>query len=61
MVKKSGNASLDRIDSNMDYQEENVQWLHKDINMMKQQFDQDYFIQMCCAVADHYRNNLKEK
>lgn len=40
-------ASLDRIDSSKGYIEGNVQWIHKDINRMKSNFDQSYFIQMC--------------
>lgn len=45
-------ASIDRIDSSEGYVLENVQLVHKDINFMKQQFDQEYFINMCKAVAD---------
>lgn len=45
-------ASIDRIDSSEGYILENVQLVHKDINFMKQQFDQDYFISLCKAVAD---------
>ena len=45
-------ASIDRIDSSEGYILENVQLVHKDINFMKQQFDQDYFIDMCKAVAN---------
>ena len=45
-------ASIDRIDSSEGYLLENVQLVHKDINFMKQQFDQDYFINLCKAVAD---------
>ena len=40
-------ASLDRINSSIGYIEGNVQWVHKDVNFMKQQFSQDYFIEMC--------------
>jgi hypothetical protein len=46
-----GTASLDRINSNKGYTSDNVQWVHKDINKLKNAFDQDYFIQMCKAVA----------
>lgn len=45
-------ASIDRIDSSEGYILENVQLVHKDINFMKQQFDQDYFIELCKAVSD---------
>jgi hypothetical protein len=45
--------SLDRIDSDKGYVKGNVQWVHKDINMMKQSYDLDYFIEMCKKVAEH--------
>lgn len=44
---KSWTASLDRIDSSKGYEKGNVQWVHKDINMMKRNYSQDYFIKMC--------------
>lgn len=40
-------ASLDRIDSNKEYIQSNVQWVHKDINKMKFDLEQKYFIEMC--------------
>ncbi len=45
-------VSIDRIDSSEGYLKENIQLLHKDVNMSKQQHSQDYFIEMCKAVAD---------
>ena len=45
-------ASIDRIDSDKGYVVGNVQLVHKDINMAKQQYSQDYFIEMCKAVAN---------
>jgi len=44
-------ASLDRIDSKKGYTLGNIQIVHKDINIMKNQYPQDYFIQMCKLVA----------
>lgn len=44
---KSYTASLDRIDSSKGYILDNVQWVHKDINLMKNKFDNQYFINMC--------------
>jgi hypothetical protein len=44
-------ASLDRIDSSKGYIEGNVQWVHKDINYMKLDNDQDYFIDLCTKIA----------
>lgn len=45
-------ASLDRIDSSQGYVVGNVQWVHKDINRMKNAFDQNHFINMCRLVAN---------
>lgn len=45
-------VSIDRIDSDGGYLQGNVQLLHKDVNMAKQQYSQDYFVKMCKAVAD---------
>lgn len=49
---KQQTASLDRIDSNLGYTKNNVQWVHKDINKMKNVFPNDYFIEMCRKVSD---------
>lgn len=46
-------ASLDRIDSNGDYEYNNVQWVHKDVNRMKNIYSDQYFIDMCKAIAKH--------
>ena len=45
-------VSIDRIDSEEGYLQGNVQLLHKDVNMAKQKYSQDYFIEMCKAVAN---------
>ena len=49
--KNKATASLDRIDSTKDYTLDNVQWVHKDINRMKNVYTQEYFIEMCKRVA----------
>jgi len=51
----SNTASLDRIDSSIGYVEGNVQWVHKDVNKMKNSFDQSYFIDMCKKISS-YKN-----
>lgn len=43
-------ASLDRIDSGLGYNANNIQWVHKDINRMKNEYNQGYFLQMCGSV-----------
>jgi len=50
----TGNASLDRIDSSLPYQVGNVQWVLKDINLMKRNFDQERFVKQCLKVAAHH-------
>jgi hypothetical protein len=47
-------ASLDRVDSLSGYIEGNVQWVHKNINMMKRTLSQDEFINICRLVADNW-------
>jgi hypothetical protein len=49
--KRICTASLDRIDSSKGYIEGNVQWVHKDVNMMKQSYIQEYFIELCRLVV----------
>lgn len=51
-VGSNHTASIDRIDSDKGYVVGNVQLVHKDVNMAKQQYSQDYFIELCKAVAE---------
>jgi hypothetical protein len=44
-------ASLDRIDSSKGYVEGNIQWVHKHINIMKNVFEQKYFISLCNLIT----------
>lgn len=46
-------ASLDRIDSNKGYIKGNVQWVHKDVNNMKQDLDEDKFLQYCKSICSY--------
>lgn len=53
-IKISGmTASLDRIDNNVGYIEGNVQWVHKSINRMRQNFTVEEFIDLCKLVVNH--------
>lgn len=54
-IKKLSTASLDRIDSNKGYTLSNVQWIHKDINQMKMDLDENYFIEMCRKIANYVK------
>lgn len=51
---KKFSLSLDRIDSKIAYVKSNVQWVHKDVNWMKNKFSVDRFKEVCFAV---YKNN----
>lgn len=47
------NASLDRIDSSKGYTIDNIQWLHKWVNIMKWDFTQKEFCDICKLVAKY--------
>lgn len=51
--RSKGTASLDRIDSSKGYTKKNVQWVHKDLNMMKGKIPDAEFVEWCRCVADH--------
>lgn len=51
--KKTQTASLDRINNSIGYVIDNVQWVHKDINRMKQLFSNKELIQWCKVVAKY--------
>jgi hypothetical protein len=55
-----GTASLDRIDSTKGYTIDNIQWLHRIVNYMKQKTSQTEFIEWCRKVAN-YSDNLKRQ
>jgi hypothetical protein len=46
-------ASLDRIDSSKPYTVDNIQWLHKHVNLMKNSHTQEYYIEICRLVVEH--------
>jgi hypothetical protein len=54
-IEMSGTASLDRIDSSKGYVPGNVQWVHKNINIMKRSIDQKEFINLCRLIADNWK------
>lgn len=56
---EKGTASLDRIDSKKSYCIENCQWVHKDINWIKNKLDQNYFIYLCGIITDYSRNKCQ--
>ena len=46
-------VSLDRIDSSLPYTPDNVQWVHKLVNLMKRELHQNEFIDWCHKVTNH--------
>jgi len=48
--KTWGTASLDRIDSTKGYVENNVQWLHKDVNFMKSDLSPERFRELIVKI-----------
>lgn len=55
-IKESKTASLDRIDNNKGYIKDNVQWVHKDVNMMKYTHTLFDFIQICKTITENQFN-----
>lgn len=58
--KAKGTASLDRIDSNKGYIKGNVQWLHKDVNIMKNSFSDKKVLELCKLIVDYAEENKKK-
>lgn len=53
---KSKTVSVDRIDSSKGYEHGNVQWVHKQINIMKNSLSDKEFIEFCIRVANNNQN-----
>jgi len=53
---KETTASLDRINSSKGYINENVQWVHKIINIMKQDLTDEEFIEWCNKVSKYNKD-----
>lgn len=50
------NASLDRINSDLPYTNDNVQWVHKKVNIMKHLSSNQELIDWCKKIIIHDRN-----
>lgn len=46
-------ASVDRIDSRYGYSKDNIQIVHKVLNLLKRDTPNEEFIEWCCLVARH--------
>jgi len=51
--KNTHTCSIDRIDSSKEYTLENIQLVHKDINIMKNKFNNEYFINICKSISNN--------
>jgi len=47
-------ASIDRINSNEGYIEGNIVWAHKDVNIMKNVFSNEYFLMLCKKIVENH-------
>lgn len=52
---KNQTASFDRIDSSKGYEKSNIQWIHKDLNNMKNNFTDAEFILWCEKVSNYVK------
>ncbi len=52
-MKTEMTASLDRIDSSKGYTKDNIQWVHKDVNKMKNGYTEERFKEICRLVTEH--------
>ena len=59
--KSKQTASIDRKDSSKSYTINNIQWVHKNINYMKMDLEQQEFIDMCILVAKHNKKKKQKK
>jgi hypothetical protein len=53
--RNSKTASLDRIDSKQGYFIDNLQWVHKAIQRMKNAYSQTEYIKFCKLVAEYHK------
>lgn len=52
-VRVNNTASIDRINSDLGYDMSNVQWVHKEVNMMKRVLTHSQFINWCDQITKH--------
>lgn len=52
-------ASVDRINNSLGYCFDNIQLLHKDVNIMKWKYDQSQFINWCNKISKFQNNKIQ--
>ena len=53
LLSRKWTASIDRIDSNLGYQKGNIQWIHKDIQFIKSNFNEKELLYYCRLIVDN--------
>lgn len=53
--KYDSNASLDRIDSEKGYTKDNIQWVTKVVNVMKNDIPHNLFLELCTKIHNYAR------
>ena len=54
LLEREWTASIDRIDSKKEYTKNNIQFVHKDINRMKMDLNEEVFIEYCKKIAKYH-------
>ena len=54
---QGGTASLDRIDSKKGYTIDNIQWVHKDVNKMKMDLQEEDFFRIVKEIYEYKQLN----
>lgn len=55
IFKRDSNASIDRLNSDKHYTFDNINWVYKPINIMKNDFKSEDFIKICKKIANFKR------
>lgn len=58
--KPNQTASLDRIDNTRGYDIDNIQWVHKRVNVCRNRWPVDDFIKLCFLAAAHFASSHTE-
>ena len=58
--KEKPTSSLDRIDSKKPYVIDNVQWVHKTVNIMKNTLSNEEFLKMCKLITNNNMEVINE-
>lgn len=54
-------ASLDRINNEIGYEVGNIQWVHKDINMMRGQLSIEKFLSLCKSISEYKGDKMANR